>query len=341
MSTLARFWQQSFFLPSPQLTEHNLPDQSGRVFIVTGGYGGVGYELSKILYQRNGTVYVAGRSPEKAKRAINTIKQAHAGSEEKLEFLILDLGGLGGIKASAEAIPGREERLDVLVDDACVMQNPLTSTTHQTHELQLGTNCLGPFLLTKLLTPPRQQTARAVSTPAGSVRVLWAGSVGIEVRSPANGGMDLSSSSNDEARHPVPSTKDTMLNYRMSKVGNLFLASQFVVRTTVPLPLNGEDDAAGKGLVSLCFNPGNLRTELQREMEGVQKWASSTFLLYLTVMGSNTKLSASCGEESGRIGSHGGYVFPWCRMGDVRADIQREVEAGKKGEGKAVAFWEW
>ncbi|TKA83230.1 hypothetical protein B0A55_00642 [Friedmanniomyces simplex] len=233
MSTLARFWQQSFFLPKPQLTEHNLPDQSGRVFIVTGGYGGVGYELSIILYQHNGTVYVAGRSPEKAKRDINAIKRAHPGSEGKLEFLMLDLGDLAGIKASAEALLGREERLDVPSD-----------ATPQNHELQLGTNCLGPFLLTKLIAPLLQQTARAASTPAGSVRVLWAVSVGIDIRSPANGGMDLSFSSNDEAMHPVPSTEDTMLNYAMSRAGNLFLASRFAVRNPIPIPVNEVAEAA-------------------------------------------------------------------------------------------------
>lgn len=72
---LARFWKQSYFIPAPELTETTLPDQSGRVFIVTGGYAGCGYELCKILYQRNGVVYVAGRSQTKAEGAIEMIKE--------------------------------------------------------------------------------------------------------------------------------------------------------------------------------------------------------------------------------------------------------------------------
>jgi len=46
---------QCLWIPKPTLTEKNLPDQTGRVSIVTGGYAGCGKELSKILYQKNGT----------------------------------------------------------------------------------------------------------------------------------------------------------------------------------------------------------------------------------------------------------------------------------------------
>ena len=70
MSALSRFWDQSFFIPKPSLTEQNLADQEGRVVLVTGGYAGVGYELSKILYHHNATVYVAGRDRAKGEKRI-------------------------------------------------------------------------------------------------------------------------------------------------------------------------------------------------------------------------------------------------------------------------------
>ncbi|KAK3650661.1 short-chain alcohol dehydrogenase [Elasticomyces elasticus] len=306
MSTLSRFWTQSFFLAPPRLTE--LSDQHGRVTIVTGGYAGVGYELSKILYQHNGTVYVAGRSPEKGERAINAIKAAIPRSKGRLEFLFLDLGNLTGIKKSAEEF-----------------MIPLGSKTIQGYELQIGTNCVAPYLFTKLLTPLLQQTA--ASSPAGSVRVTWAASLGVDVQSPPHGGFDLAS---DGA--PILNTTRTMTNYGMSKVGNYFLASQFAVRNPVK---------DGKGVLSLAFNPGNLRTELQRDMQGLTKWVISTLLLYPAVFGGYTELYAGWAEETGRAEHHGGYVLPWGRVGDVRDDVQHEIEAGKKGEGKAVKFWEW
>lgn len=75
---------QCFFIPAPTLTEKNLPNQAGRVHIVTGGYAGCGEELAKILYQHNATVYIAGRSKDKAKRAIDEMKAKFPNSKGKV-----------------------------------------------------------------------------------------------------------------------------------------------------------------------------------------------------------------------------------------------------------------
>jgi NAD(P)-dependent dehydrogenase (short-subunit alcohol dehydrogenase family) len=88
---------QCFWIAKPTLTEQNLPNQAGRVFIVTGGYAGCGKELSKIVYSKNGTVYLAGRSQDKAEQAIEEIKKAHPSSDGRLEFLKVDLADLVGV----------------------------------------------------------------------------------------------------------------------------------------------------------------------------------------------------------------------------------------------------
>ena len=108
--------RQTFFIPKPGLTEENLPNQAGKVFIVTGGYAGCGKELSKILYSKNGTVYVAGRSKEKADAAIDEIKQAYPSSDGRVEFLKVDLADLASVKASADEFLKKEQRLDVLTN---------------------------------------------------------------------------------------------------------------------------------------------------------------------------------------------------------------------------------
>lgn len=120
---LSHFFKQSFFLPKPPLTENNLPDQTGRVFIITGGYAGVGYELCKILYSRNGTIYVAGRSKDKADAAISRIQSAHPSSEGSLEFLNIDLGDLTKIKPAVENFLASQSRLDVLISE-CDLATP-------------------------------------------------------------------------------------------------------------------------------------------------------------------------------------------------------------------------
>lgn len=51
-----------FFPPKPTFTEKNVPMQRGKVFIVTGGNSGVGFELCKLLYGTGATIYMAARS---------------------------------------------------------------------------------------------------------------------------------------------------------------------------------------------------------------------------------------------------------------------------------------
>jgi NAD(P)-dependent dehydrogenase (short-subunit alcohol dehydrogenase family) len=142
---------------------------------VTGGYAGVGEELVKIFYSKNAIVYVAGRSKSKADAALDRIKKAHPSSKGRLEFLSLDLADLTTLKPAAEAFKAKESRLDTLTNNAGVMNTPPKSKTMQGHELQLGTNCLGPWLFTHHLLPVLQKTA--AEAPKNSVRVTWAASL--------------------------------------------------------------------------------------------------------------------------------------------------------------------
>lgn len=91
-----------------------------QVFIVTGGYGGVGFELCKILYAHNATVYIAGRSSSKAEKALETIKKESPNSNGRVEFLSLDLSDLSSIKPAVESFQAQQQRLDVLVNNAGV-----------------------------------------------------------------------------------------------------------------------------------------------------------------------------------------------------------------------------
>jgi NAD(P)-dependent dehydrogenase (short-subunit alcohol dehydrogenase family) len=147
----------------------------GKVHLVTGGYAGVGEELVKIFYSKNATVYVAGRSKPKAKAAFDRIRKAYPASKGRLEFLGLDLSDLTTLKPAAEAFQAKETRLDTLTNNAGVMNTPPKNKTVQGHELQIGTNCLGPWLFTYHLLPMLQKTA--AEAPKNSVRVTWAASL--------------------------------------------------------------------------------------------------------------------------------------------------------------------
>ncbi|XHG03614.1 hypothetical protein AWENTII_006915 [Aspergillus wentii] len=106
------------------LTEKNLPDQSGKVFLVTGASGGLGKLLTDILYQHNGKIYLAARSESKTKEAIEEIKAAHPSSKGELIFLNLQLDDLTTIKQTADEFLAKENHLDVLWNNAGVMIPP-------------------------------------------------------------------------------------------------------------------------------------------------------------------------------------------------------------------------
>ncbi|KAK4962521.1 short-chain alcohol dehydrogenase [Elasticomyces elasticus] len=142
------FFGQFCFIPTPTLTNANLPSQGGRVFIVTDGYFSLNKELAKTLYQHNGTVYIADRLESKTSAAIAEIKSAHPCSDRRVEFLPLNLTDLSTIKTSAENFLREEARLDVLTNGGNILRPPnRPSKTPQGHELQMGNNCLGSLPL--------------------------------------------------------------------------------------------------------------------------------------------------------------------------------------------------
>ena len=87
---------------------------------MTGGYSGVGFELSQILFAHNATVYIVGRSEFKASTAITKIRMKFPKSLGRLEFLYVDFSKLSTVKPGVEAFLAREQRLDVLVNNAGV-----------------------------------------------------------------------------------------------------------------------------------------------------------------------------------------------------------------------------
>ncbi|KAG6013826.1 hypothetical protein E4U43_007091 [Claviceps pusilla] len=314
-------WSQSFLIPKPALTEENLADQLGKVHIVTGGYAGVGKELVDILYQHNATVYVAGRSPDKANAAIDAIRAAHPSSKGRLEFLFVDLSDLTTITPAVQEFTAKEKRLDVLVNNAAVAQPGGVFKGRQGYELHLVTNCLGPFLLTKALHPLLKQTA--ANSPPASVRVIWASSLATNLMSPA-GGVMLG-----EDGGPVDPWFH-FAKYGQSKAINLLYAVEFHRRY------------AADGILSVAFNPGNLKSELMRHVK-LTMWIPMMIVGYPPRYGAYTELY--CGWSPDLKMEHGGmFVVPWGRdgNGDLRSDVRKAIDESRTDEASTVRrLWDW
>ena len=124
------------FPGKPTFTADDIPSQSGKVFMVTGGNAGLGYELVKILYSKGATVYMAGRSRSKVQDAIKIITSETASSTAgKVNPLIIDLSDLTTIKLAVEKFAAQESKLDVLWNNAGIGSAPIGSKTRQGYEL--------------------------------------------------------------------------------------------------------------------------------------------------------------------------------------------------------------
>jgi len=220
------------------------------VYIITGASSGIGIELAKILYSKDAKIYMAARSKPKALSAITAIKTLFPNSSGTLEFLSLDLADLTTIKSSAQEFLSKEKRLDILFNNAGVMNPAQGSKTAQGYELQLGTNCIGTFLFTKLLTPLLLTTAK--SSPASEVRVVWVSSSAAEGLSP-KGGVNM-------RNLEYKTDKSGMTKYGISKAGNYLHSTEFRKRF------------GGEGVLSVALNPGNLDSELYRNQGGFVRW---------------------------------------------------------------------
>ncbi|KAL2008387.1 hypothetical protein VTN00DRAFT_8369 [Thermoascus crustaceus] len=372
-------WTQLFPPSPPLLTEKNLPSQRGKVFAVTGATSGIGFELARILYRKGGKVYIAARDKGKAKVAIESILSSSPCSisghgitrdddedDEKdsgpgeLEYLHLDLSDLRTVKPAAETLRRKETKIDVLWNNAGVSMVPEGSVSVQGHELHLATNCLGPFLFTKLLMPLLLAAVlAAAAAPEAAeeneegggegdspcpVRIIWSSSIMVDLAAPEGG---IPTASQLDLYSPPPSSSSTPrlkkeTRYAISKAGNWFLASEFGRR------YGGGKKKNKNGIISITTNPGILDTQIWRHSPRFVRRLLKPFI-YDQVFGAYTVLWAGLAREVTAAAvadgsGHGGYVIPWgrwhpCPREDILAGLRDEEEEG--GTGRAKEFWEW
>jgi NAD(P)-dependent dehydrogenase (short-subunit alcohol dehydrogenase family) len=124
-------------------TEQHIPDQHGRVAIVTGANTGLGFETARMLAARGASVVLAVRDVDKGRQAADRITGDVSIQE-------LDLTSLDSVRSAAADLHAAHPRIDLLINNAGVMYTP-RRTTADGFELQFGTNHLGHFALTGLL----------------------------------------------------------------------------------------------------------------------------------------------------------------------------------------------
>ncbi len=152
-------------------TAKDIPDQSGRLAVVTGANSGLGLVTARELARSGAAVVLAARNTPKGEQAAASINEAVPGADVRVQEL--DLADLGSVRSFAETLDS--DRLDLLINNAGLMAPP-RRLTKDGFESQFGTNHLGHFALTGLLMPrllaafePRVVTVSSTAHRAGQI----------------------------------------------------------------------------------------------------------------------------------------------------------------------------
>src|SRR5215470_6694516 len=155
---------------------YEVPDQAGKLAVVTGANSGTGREATRRLAGAGAHVVMAVRTVAKGERARDEILAAQPGA--RLEVRRIDLADLASVAEFADGLIADGRPVDVLINNAGVMAPPARMTTADGFELQFGSNFLGPFALTMRLLPlvlgapaPRVVTMSSGVASYGRIRI--------------------------------------------------------------------------------------------------------------------------------------------------------------------------
>jgi len=148
-------------------TAENIPDQKGRIAIVTGSSSGIGYETARVLANKNAKVIIAVRNLTKGEIAKSNIVGQNNTAD--VEVMKIDLSDLKSVEDFVKEYKNKYTKLDLLINNAGVMIPPY-SKTKDGFELQMGTNHFGHFALTLQLFDLIEKTpnSRIVNVSSGA-----------------------------------------------------------------------------------------------------------------------------------------------------------------------------
>ena len=226
------------------------PNLAGRVVLITGANGGLGFEQARELFLLNATVVLAGRDRKRVDAAAARIRAAAAAtpcSGAVDASALLDLSSFASVRAFAASFLSRYSRLDTLVLNAGIMRVPRAHTVDG-HDVTLQTNHLSHHLLTALLLPALRATAAAT----GDARVLAVSSVGhLWAELDAAALADLSFDRRND-------TQAGFAPYTQSKLANVLFARELARR----------EAAKGTNVTAYSLHPGAVLTDIFSHVDG-------------------------------------------------------------------------
>jgi len=214
----------------------------GTTVLITGGTSGIGKATAVAMAAMGANVVVVGRNQERGGAAVEEIKaQSH---NESVELMLADLSVQAEVRRLAEEFLERYDRLDVLVNNAGLVQSKRTETPDGI-ETTLAINYLAPFLLTNLLLGCLEQSAPSRVITVSSEAQRW-------------GTMDFEDMQSRRKYRGFPV-------YGMTKLANIMFTYELAER------LDGTDVSAN------CLHPGSVGTNFGQNNRGAMALFFRTF----------------------------------------------------------------
>ena len=223
--------------------EADVPDQGGRVAVVTGSNTGIGFHTAAVLAYRGAHVVLAVRDLERGNSALSRIVAAGPGVDVTLQAL--DLSSLDSIHTAADALRSAYPRIDLLINNAGVMYTP-KRVTKDGFEMQFGTNHLGHFALTGLLL--------GHMLPVRGSRVVTVSSMGHRIRAAIHF---------DDLQWER--SYDRIAAYGQSKLANLLFTYELQRRLSARPGTN----KSANSTIAVAAHPGTSNTELTRNLPAI------------------------------------------------------------------------
>ena len=230
---------------------HEYKHLDGKVVLITGGGGGIGYRNAIQLARMNATVYIGLRGGKsRGEQVVQQVKQAAGldSSNQNVQYIELDLMSFDSVRNAAAEFKSRSNQLDILLNNAGIMAVP-HQLTNDRYEAQIQTNHLSHYLLTDLLID-------RIKTSHG--RIVNVSSLGHII---AYDGINYNQSSD-------ASTYNNWHVYGETKLANILFTKAL------------NDRYSADNIKSVALHPGSVRTELTRSLDSFSQF-TAPYILWL------------------------------------------------------------
>ena len=285
-------------------TPATITDQTGRVALITGGNSGIGWQTARVLALRGARVVLAGRDSGKLTAAADAIRAEVPPAD--VDTLVLDLGNLKSIAAAAARVVDGGP-LDLLINNAGVMNIAERQTTVDGFEMTFGTNHLGHFALTAQLMPALRAASAARVVTVSAIAARW-------------GSGELTDLMSEQKYRPMGA-------YAKSKRANIVFSIELARRL------------AGTPMTAVAVHPGAALTNLQQHSQGAASRLLMPLLGWLAMGSPEGAAWPSLYAATNPAVENGAFIGPAGRRQDSGTPKPARLPSGADDRATGAALW--